>query len=110
MNDGHLKTLYRECQALIFPQIEDFGLTPVECMASGRPVIAFAEGGAKETVIHGSTGILFPQQSEKSLLQALEEYQKTTWNSRSIKEHAEQFSEKRFHQEITNFIHSKLSS
>ena len=62
---------YARCRALIFPGEEDFGLTPVECMASGRPVVAFGRGGALETVTPGKTGLFFDQQTPESLMTAL---------------------------------------
>jgi len=108
LSDDSLKRLYSECKALIFPQIEDFGITPVECMASGRPVIAYSEGGAKDTVMEGKTGMFFHEQTVDSLMQALSAFGEIKWDSAQIKEHAEKFSEQRFHQELMNFIHSKL--
>jgi len=60
------------CKALIFPGEEDFGLTPVECMASGRPVVAYGRGGALETVTPGKTGVFFDEQTPESLMEALQ--------------------------------------
>ncbi len=108
VDDAELKKLYRECKALIFPQIEDFGITPVECMSSGRPVIAYREGGAVETVVEGKTGLFFDKQSVASLTKAVERAEEMNWNSELIKAHAEKFSEARFHREITDFISSRL--
>ena len=54
------------CRALIFPGEEDFGIVPVEVMASGRPVIAYGRGGALDTVIPGKTGLLFSEQCGQS--------------------------------------------
>jgi glycosyltransferase involved in cell wall biosynthesis len=59
-----LRDKYARCRALIFPGEEDFGIVPLEAMASGRPVIAFGRGGALETVIDGKTGIFFHEQTE----------------------------------------------
>lgn len=73
--DSQLKTLYQNAKAVIYPQIEDFGLIPVEAQASGTPVIAFSKGGAKETVIHNHTGLLFKYQTVKSLTKALNKFQ-----------------------------------
>jgi glycosyltransferase involved in cell wall biosynthesis len=63
ISDKKLLSLYQNCQALICPQIEDFGLTPIEAQACGKPVIAFNQGGLTETVIDGKTGISLNQQS-----------------------------------------------
>jgi glycosyltransferase involved in cell wall biosynthesis len=108
LSDDSLKRLYSECKALIFPQIEDFGITPVECMASGRPVIAYAEGGSQDTVVEGKTGMFFREQTVDSLMQTLSAFGEVRWDSKSIKEYAQKFSEKRFQEEMVGFIHSKL--
>lgn len=71
--DEALPQLYREARALVFPGVEDFGITPLEAQASGRPVIAFADGGALETVTP-RTGLLFPEQSVSGLVHALESF------------------------------------
>lgn len=110
VGDENLKSLYTECKALIFPQIEDFGITPVECMASGRPVIAYADGGAQETVVEGKTGVFFEEQTVKSLREAIEKSEDISWKSSEIKANAERFSESRFHKEITDFISATLKS
>ena len=70
VSDGELAQLYRDCRALLFTGEEDFGLTPLECQASGRPVIAFGAGGALETVT-SRTGLFFSSQTVEDLLAAL---------------------------------------
>ena len=72
--DGALPDLYRNARALVFPGVEDFGLTPLEAQASGRPVIAFAGGGALETVTR-QTGVLYPEQSPAGLVEALSRFE-----------------------------------
>lgn len=67
-----LKYHYARCKALIFPGEEDFGIVPVEAMASGRPVIAYGRGGATETVISGKTGVFFHEQTVDDLIDAIE--------------------------------------
>ena len=62
-NNEELKKYYQECQALIFPQEEDFGIVALEAMACGRPVIAYKGGGALESVIGGKTGMFFEEQT-----------------------------------------------
>jgi glycosyltransferase involved in cell wall biosynthesis len=66
---------YQSCRALIFPGEEDFGITPLEAQASGRPVIAFARGGALETVVDGQTGLFFSRQESASLEAAVARYE-----------------------------------
>ena len=67
-----LRSHYQRCKAFVFPGIEDFGITPLEAQASGRPVIALGRGGALETVTDQVTGIFFPEQTEASLIGAIE--------------------------------------
>ena len=71
VDDPTMAHHFAHCRALIFPGVEDFGIVPLEVMASGRPVIAFAKGGALETVVDGSTGLFFQEQSADSLVDAL---------------------------------------
>ena len=63
------------CRALIFPGEEDFGMTPLEINAAGRPVIAFRGGGATETVIENETGVFFDRQTPESLAAAIENFE-----------------------------------
>jgi glycosyltransferase involved in cell wall biosynthesis len=107
--EKELINLYSECEALIFPQLEDFGITPLEAMASGRPVIAFKEGGAFDTIENGKTGILFKKQTSPHLIEAIEKYQKEkkSFKPEIIKKHAENFDKKEFKTKLTNYIKEK---
>lgn len=67
-----LRSHYARCRALVFPGEEDFGMVPVEAMASGRPVVAFGRGGATETVVDGLTGTFFAEQGVDALVDAVE--------------------------------------
>jgi glycosyltransferase involved in cell wall biosynthesis len=69
---ANLARAYAHARALVFPAEEDFGLIPVEANASGRPVIAYAGGGARETIVEGQTGLFFDEQSVDSLIDAVE--------------------------------------
>ncbi|MFH1745215.1 MAG: glycosyltransferase [bacterium] len=102
-DEGKAK-LYSECQAFINPQDEDFGITAVEAMASGRPVIAFKKGGALETVIPEKTGIFFKEQTVDSIIKAVGEFKNTKFNPQEIRAHAEKFGVERFKKEIREFI------
>lgn len=73
VSDADLPALYRNARALVFPGVEDFGITPLEAQASGRPVIAFAEGGALETVTP-ETGVFFSEQTVDALTTALAQF------------------------------------
>ena len=92
------------CQALIFPQKEDFGITAVEAMAAGRPVIAYKAGGALETVVDGQTGRFFDEQTWESLAEAVIKFKSEDFNPEKIREHASKFSKKRFKKEIKDFV------
>ena len=72
--DEKLRDLYARCQAFIFPQEEDFGITAIEAMASGRPVIAYQAGGALEIIKEGINGIFFKEQTVDSLVEALKKF------------------------------------
>ena len=94
-----LKWHMARCRALIFPGEEDFGLVPVEVMASGRPVIAYGRGGALDTVIHGQTGWLFEHQSIDGLVNAVREAEAagpSAFDPDRIVAHAAQFNEQTF--------------
>ncbi|NEQ54243.1 MAG: glycosyltransferase family 4 protein, partial [Leptolyngbya sp. SIO3F4] len=73
--DAVVSDYMQRCKGFIFPAEEDFGITPVEAQAAGAPVIAFDRGGVTETVIHGKTGILFPEQTVDSLVQAIKSFE-----------------------------------
>ena len=89
-----VRELYRSCRALIFPGEEDFGMVPVEAMACGRPVIARNAGGATETVVDGSTGILYDEDSEEGLMNAIRRFEASedTFQSRDAVAKANLFS------------------
>lgn len=72
VSDEELRILYQNCRALVFTAEEDFGLTPVECMACGRPVVALGYGGASETVVDGETGVYFSEQTPQALDSAID--------------------------------------
>jgi glycosyltransferase involved in cell wall biosynthesis len=101
-----LRKMYAECRALIFPQLEDFGLTAVEVQASGRPVIAFRGGGALETVVPNRTGIFFAEQTVASLGDAMQRAAKTRWVKKSIQKHAERFDISKFKKQMDEFVKS----
>src|SRR5262249_23174023 len=71
VSDAELKQLYANCRGFVFPGEEDFGISPLEANASGRPVIAYAAGGALDTVVDGRTGVLFQQQRVDCLIDAV---------------------------------------
>ena len=89
--DAEVQRLMRECKAFIFPGEEDFGIAPVEAMASGRPVVAFGAGGALETVIAGETGVFFDEPTVESLAEALEQVGRLSVDGERLRRHATRF-------------------
>lgn len=104
VSDADLIKAYQNCRAYIFPALEDFGITPVEAMTAGRPVIAYGKGGATETIIDKVTGLFFYQQTPEDVIKAIEKFERLKFNPHQIRSHALQFSKERFKKEITAFI------
>ena len=92
------------CRALIFPGEEDFGMTPLEVNAAGRPVIAFRAGGALETVVDGVTGVFFDEPDSTSLAQAIEEFELRTWDATRLRAHAAGFDRTVFAARLLEFL------
>jgi glycosyltransferase involved in cell wall biosynthesis len=105
VSDDERARLFAGALAFINPQEEDFGITPVESMASGRPVIAYRRGGALETVIDGVTGVLFDEQSWEELADTVLRFDSQKFNPQAIRTHAEQFSTRIFRKRMYDFIH-----
>lgn len=104
--DEVLREHYARCRALLFPGEEDFGLVPVEAMASGAPVLAFARGGALETVLDGVSGLFFQDQNAESLAACIHEFeqQESRFDPRIIAEHAHRFSPQHFYAGFQAFL------
>ncbi len=116
--DAQVGEWYRRCRALLFPGEEDFGIVPLEAMATGKPVIAFGKGGALETVIplRGSTsspsnfapptGVFFYEQSSKSMIEAIRIFEKykSSFDGAAIRIHAQQFDRPLFKHRIDQMI------
>jgi glycosyltransferase involved in cell wall biosynthesis len=114
VTDEEKAELYSKSLAFINPQEEDFGITPVEAMAAGRPIIAYRKGGATETVIESETGVFFDKQTVEALRQIIDKfYQESSngqkvWDSVKIRTHAEKFSVVNFTTQINEFIKNNL--
>ena len=105
--DDVVKKYMSECKALLFPGEEDFGITPVEAMACGRPVICYGKGGVLDTVIDGKTGVYFEEQTVESLKKAILKFEKMKFDKKEIRKRALEFDEPVFQQKINEYIEEK---
>jgi glycosyltransferase involved in cell wall biosynthesis len=105
-----LKQHYACCRALIFPGEEDFGMVPVEAMASGRPVVAFGRGGATETVEKGVSGVFFPEQTVEAISSAVRSLDAIEIDPEKIVAHASQFGRDQFFQKMRAHIDGLLAA
>lgn len=103
----NLKRHFGECKALVFPGEEDFGIIPVEVMAAGRPVIAYGRGGAMDTVIDGTTGVLFEEQTVDGLIDALKRFESLEFDPDALQSHAAKFSLQVFKSQVSELLRSK---
>jgi glycosyltransferase involved in cell wall biosynthesis len=100
VSDERRDELFAGARALLFPGEEDFGIVPVEAQAAGVPVIAYGVGGALETVIDGTTGVLFAEQTGASLADAIERFERAPLSERAIRENAARFGRERYFSEM----------
>ncbi len=106
-SDEKLKEYYARCKALVFPGEEDFGIVPLEAMASGKPVIAFAKGGALETVIRSGslrTGVLFEQQTVESLASAVESFKNIQFSPEMLRAFALTFDREVYKRRMKEYL------
>lgn len=113
VDDTEQAKLYANALAFINPQEEDFGLTAVEAMASGRPVLAYRKGGATESIVDGETGLFFDEQSPEAIMACVRKFNDKiasgfVWDSLKIKERAELYSLSRFKESMREFISKKM--
>ncbi|MFA5644395.1 MAG: glycosyltransferase [Patescibacteria group bacterium] len=112
ISDENKASLFSKCLAFINPQEEDFGISKVEAMASGRPVIAYKKGGALETIIENETGVFFEEQNAEGIVAVVQKFytdikdNKKVWDSYKIREHAKKFSSSNFQKNIKDFVDS----
>jgi glycosyltransferase involved in cell wall biosynthesis len=104
VGDDELVPLLQRCAAVVFPSIDDFGLVPVETQACGRPVLAFAGGGALETVVAGRTGEFFDAQTAEAVRTAVEGFDPDAYDPAEIRAHAEAWDIPRFQAEILEVV------
>lgn len=104
VSEAQRAELFSKAQAFINPQIEDFGITTIESMASGRPVIAYKAGGALETIVDGQTGVFFEEQTWTDLVDKIIRFKETSFNPELIRAHAQKFDTAVFKQRMNDFI------
>jgi glycosyltransferase involved in cell wall biosynthesis len=110
VSDDDQKKLYAECIAYIQPQVEDFGMTAVEAMASGRPIIALAKGGSTETIVEGVTGVFMKYEGWEGVLDALLHFDQNKFDPEKIRAHAQKFSRAVFEEKIRALVAEHIKS
>lgn len=104
LGDQELVHAMQHCRATIFPSRDDFGLIPVEVAACGRPTLAFAGGGALETVVPGVTGEFMPEQTMEAVLDAVRAFDDAAYDRVAVRRHSERWSVDRFRERITRVV------
>jgi len=104
LSDQEATRYFEGCRAFIFPGEEDFGITPLEANACGKPVIAYASGGALDSIREGLNGVFFHAQTVPDLKEAVRSSREMDWDPKAIRAHAEGFSPKVFQQKIEQFV------
>ena len=110
VSDAELKQLYARCRGFVFPGEEDFGIAPLEANASGRPVVAYAGGGALDTVADGQTGVLFERQDVDSLIGAVRRAEAIDWDSDELRQHARKFDRQVFRDQLLAFVGESVAA
>jgi glycosyltransferase involved in cell wall biosynthesis len=104
VDDEGLRELYRGCRSVVMAGVEDFGIVPVEAMACGRPAVVFAEGGGRDSVVPGETGLVYNVDSRASLRAAIDSLQGLRFNTAALRARAEAFSRPAFERRFRDFV------
>ncbi|MBP9802622.1 glycosyltransferase [Patescibacteria group bacterium] len=106
LSDKERNHYLSHCKAFIYPQVEDFGISALEAMASGRPVVAYGKGGVLETIIDQKTGLFFHEQNWAALAHTILRFQEMQFDPYFIREHVRQFDQELFVKNLNFFISS----
>jgi glycosyltransferase involved in cell wall biosynthesis len=109
VSDEDLREEYRHAEGYIYPQLEDFGLMPVEAAACGTPTIGIAEGGSAETIIPGVTGEWFARGNKEDLKKILRSWSKARYSVEALTAHAQRFSKEQFRKHLSESIEQNLT-
>ena len=109
LTERELAGYYMHCKALLFPGLEDFGITPLEAQAYGKAVIAYGRGGVLDTIIDKETGLFFHNQNETSLIRAIMEFEKSTFDSKKCKINSEKFGKTNFKRQFKQYIEKYMN-
>jgi glycosyltransferase involved in cell wall biosynthesis len=107
--DQEMRQYLSRCKAFVFPGEEDFGIAPLEAQAAGRPVIAYAAGGALETVVEGVTGLFFHEHTAESLGEAVSSFDDRDFDAAAIRRHAENFDRETYKSRLRAFVEEKAA-
>ena len=110
LSDEEVAKHLTRCKALIFPGVEDFGIVPLEALASGRPVVAYGAGGVLETIRDGVTGVLFHEQTPEALIDAIHRADSTRFEPDELRSSVEQFDACVFKRRMSEFIAEKMNA
>jgi glycosyltransferase involved in cell wall biosynthesis len=109
LSDQEVLHYFAHCRALLFCNEDDFGITPLEAQASGRPVIAYGAGGALTSVVEGITGEFFREQTVESLAATLATFDERNYDPQVVRNHALEFDMPRFRCRMLQFIEAKMN-
>lgn len=109
LSNEELAKILREARALIFPQVEGFGLTAAEAVSAGVPVIAYAEGSAKDIIEEGKNGVFFKKQHPDSIVRAVASFLHSDFDRKAIHENAKKFSKTNFKRRLSEVVQGLTS-
>jgi glycosyltransferase involved in cell wall biosynthesis len=110
VSDDQLRWAYAHCAGLLAPSLEDYGLTPLEAGAFGKPTLALRGGGYLDTVAEGLSGLFFARAAAEDISEAVLRSRETVWDAEAIARHGERFSEERFRSRLVSAVEDLISA